>query len=222
MPFDGSSARGTRNKNEHLAAACLHHHVYCECCRLKVEPLATFCVCACSVSSDHHHRHHLIIASSLCSPLLCLGSRPRSPSLLSDPVCRTWPRRMASPHPEDTWRVCINCSGYEPFQDQTDTCCRTERGVACIFPPQGRSVGTDARIRARGPPQGSRSRSRNRISNHDSLAEAAHEAAERAADRAGAAAREAEGAAARAAGRSRGTRGRRRSADPCLSRAGGP
>ena len=106
---------------------------------------------------------------------------------------------MASPHPEDTWRVCINCSGYEPFQDQTDTCCRTERGVACIFPPQGRSVGTDARIRARGPPQGSRSRSRNRISNHDSLAEAAHEAAERAADRAGAAAREAEGAAAHAA-----------------------
>ena len=107
--------------------------------------------------------------------------------------------RVDRPHPQDTWRVCVNCSCFEPFQDHTDTCCRTQRGVACIFPPQGSSVGTDARIRARGPPQGSRSRSRNRISNHDSLARAAHEAAERAADRAGAAAREAEGAAALAA-----------------------
>ena len=156
-------------------------------------------MCACSVSSDHHHRHHLIIASSLFSPLLCLGSRPRSPSLLSDAVCRTWPRRMARPHPQDTWRVCIICGCYEPFQVMTDTCCLTERGVACIFPPQGSSVGTVALVRARGPPQGSRSRSRNRTSNHDSLARAAHEAAERAADRAGAAAREAEGAAALAA-----------------------
>ena len=106
---------------------------------------------------------------------------------------------MARPHPQDTWRVCIICGCYEAFQDMTDTCCLTERGVACMFPPQGSSVGTVALVRARGPPQGSRSRSRNRTSNHDSLARAAHEAAERAADRAGAAAREAEGAAALAA-----------------------
>ena len=104
------------------------------------------------------------------------------------------------PGPENTWRVCINCSCYEPFEGQTDECCRTESGVACIYAPQGSSVGQPLRWRrARGPPQGSRSRSRNRIPNHDSLARAAHKAAERAADRAGAAAREAEGAAALAA-----------------------
>ena len=96
---------------------------------------------------------------------------------------------------EDTWRVCIICSCYEPFQDMTDICCRTERGVACIFPPQGRRGGTDARERARGPPQGSRSRNRNL----NTVAAAAHQRAERAAEGAAAAAREAEGAAARAA-----------------------
>ena len=162
---------------------------------MKVEPLATFCVCACSVSSDPHHCHHLIIASSLFAPLLCLGSRARCPSFLSDAVCRTWPRRMARPHPQDDWLVCVICGCYQPFAGLTDTCCLRTRGMACLFSPRDSSDGAVALIRPRGPPRGSRSRSRGRGADHDTIARAAHAAASREADRAEAGARAAETAA---------------------------
>ena len=100
---------------------------------------------------------------------------------------------------EDTWRVCLMCGCFEPFQDMTDTCCRTQYGVACIFPFQHRRGGTDARERARGPPQGSRSRSRSCPRNLNTLAAAAHLRAERAAEGAATSAREAGDAAARTA-----------------------
>ena len=46
---------------------CLQH-----CAYGKVEPLATFCMCACCVSSRHHHCQHAIISSSHhpgCDPI---------------------------------------------------------------------------------------------------------------------------------------------------------
>ena len=152
-------------------------------------------MCACSVSSDPHHCQHLIIASSLFAPLLCLGSRARCPSFLSDAVSRTWPRRMARPHPQDDWLVCAICGCYQPFAGLTDTCCLRTTGMACMFAPREQVDGTVALVRPRDPPRGSRSRSRSSGVDHDSIARAAHAAAEREADRAEREAQQAEDAA---------------------------
>ena len=42
--------------------------------------------------------------------------------------------RQRMDHIVDTFRVCIVCGVYEPFQFLTDECCMNERGQRCRFP----------------------------------------------------------------------------------------
>ena len=125
---------------------------------------------------------------------------------------------------EDSWRTCTVCTTFELFAGMTDTCCLTERGIACIFPerPQRPPAATQE-ARARRPPQGSRSRSRSRNRNLSTLAAAAVGRAERAAEGAAEYARIAEDAvhrAHRAADEARAAASHARS-QACVARAGG-